>query len=592
MAAVVSLASLLFLSQLGRTGLVDETPPLFAAAARNMVESGNWLTPQVNGMPRFDKPVLVYWLMGLGYQLLPPSLDPLGSLAARLPSALSATVVSLALADVLWCWPQQQSIKFHGGGQWLVPLTASLGFGLSPLVLIWSRTAVSDLLLTSLLSMSLLGFWRHWARGRLRLPVGPWLALGLAVLTKGPVALVLAFLTCLLFGCRQRKLGLLWRCLSPFKGMVLVALVALPWYVAEFAVEGSEFIQTFFGYHNIQRLTQVLNGHSEPFWFYGPILLIGAMPQLPIALHGAWIGFTRPHRGTKPQSSCSPEVSLRCFAACWFLVVMVFFTMAATKLPSYILPGMPAIGLLVGITIGDWQRETPQRQSWGATWTSVVLTALVGISLLLTQVLWSSQLNQFFAQAFPDMPTLDTELENSQLITHIGLIWFIAAGFTALALYRQWWGWLLNLQLILVLWIPLGLLPLGNLVDHLRQEPLRIIATAAQHESHFGEPLAMVGFKKPSLHFYAKKLVHYYDEESSAQNFVNLASCTDWNSEADTILVVLGQQEAEQLHWTNSQGITLAQAGVYELRRLRRQELETVADQLHKTGVAQLDCHS
>jgi 4-amino-4-deoxy-L-arabinose transferase-like glycosyltransferase len=71
--------------QLGSTGLVDETPPLFAASARAMAETGDWLTPRVNGLPRYDKPPLVYWLMGLGY-LLPgqQSWNPLGTWAACL----------------------------------------------------------------------------------------------------------------------------------------------------------------------------------------------------------------------------------------------------------------------------------------------------------------------------------------------------------------------------------------------------------------------------------------------------------------------------------------------------------------------------
>ena len=576
MAAVAALSALLFLSQLGRTGLVDETPPLFAAAARNMVESGDWLTPRVNGAPRFDKPILVYWLMGLGYKLLPPSLDPLGSLAARLPSALSATLVSLALADVLWCWRRQQQGIAHRGGRWLAPLAASLGFGLSPLVLVWSRTAVSDLLLTGLLSMSLLGFWRHWASGSRGLPVGPWLALGLAVLTKGPVALALACLTCLLFGCRQRSLGSLWCCLSPCKGLALVTVVALPWYVAEFAVEGSAFIQSFFSYHNIQRFTQVVNGHNGPFWFYGPILLIGAMPQLPMALHGAWIGLRTPVDRTPQWPQRSPEVSLRCFAACWLLAVVIFFTMAATKLPSYVLPAMPAVGLLVGLTASGWQQGTTRGQSRGAAWTSVVLTAVVGVGLS-TQALWLPQLDQVFAQAFPEMPTLHGELQASQVIAHIGLIWLIAAGLTTLALYKRWWGWLLTLQLALVLWIPLGLLPLGSLMDHLRQEPLRVMATVIQEESRSGEPLAMVGFKKPSLHFYAKRLVRY--ERDSAQHLANLVSDMDRDSKADTMLVVLDNRAAEQPHWQRLQGTTMVQAGTYELRRLKRQELEAVVHQ-------------
>ena len=91
---------IIFIWQLGSTGLVDETPPLFAAASRAMVETGNWITPQVNGLPRFDKPPLVYWLMGIGFSIPGNDLwDPLGTWSARLPSALSTIFLMLVLGD-------------------------------------------------------------------------------------------------------------------------------------------------------------------------------------------------------------------------------------------------------------------------------------------------------------------------------------------------------------------------------------------------------------------------------------------------------------------------------------------------------------
>ena len=82
---------IIFILGLGKTGLVDETPPLFAAAARTMSESGDWLTPKVNGMFRFDKPPLIYWLMGFFYSLPKNEIwDSYGTLSARLPSALGS----------------------------------------------------------------------------------------------------------------------------------------------------------------------------------------------------------------------------------------------------------------------------------------------------------------------------------------------------------------------------------------------------------------------------------------------------------------------------------------------------------------------
>ena len=132
---------IIFVLGLGSTGLVDETPPLFAAAGRAMSESGDWLTPKVNGIFRFDKPPLIYWLMGFFYSLPNNEIwDTFGTLSARLPSALASLFLMLLIGDTLFCWPQK------GDRQFLTPIVASLGFALSPLIVIWSRTAVSDAL--------------------------------------------------------------------------------------------------------------------------------------------------------------------------------------------------------------------------------------------------------------------------------------------------------------------------------------------------------------------------------------------------------------------------------------------------------------
>ena len=155
---VMVLAVLIALWRLGSTGLMDETPPLFAAAGRAKADTGDWLTPRVNGLPRYDKPPLVYWLMG-GFNALPgrETWDPLGSWAARLPSALATVAMMLGLSDTLLRWPQP------GNGRPGRPaVAAALAFALSPLVLVWTRTAVSDALLCALLGLSLLLQWRRF----------------------------------------------------------------------------------------------------------------------------------------------------------------------------------------------------------------------------------------------------------------------------------------------------------------------------------------------------------------------------------------------------------------------------------------------
>ena len=106
---IVSICGIIvFLFDLGSTGLVDETPPLFAAASRAMSESGDWLTPKVNGLFRFDKPPLVYWFMGFFYSLPNnEAWDTFGTISARLPSALASLFLMITIGDTLYSWPQK-----------------------------------------------------------------------------------------------------------------------------------------------------------------------------------------------------------------------------------------------------------------------------------------------------------------------------------------------------------------------------------------------------------------------------------------------------------------------------------------------------
>ena len=119
---------ILFFLGLGDSGLIDETPAKFAAAGRSMSVSGNWLTPISNGIPRFDKPPLIYWLMGLIYSLPnQSSWDPLGSFAARFPSAISSLLLMSILGETLLRWPQKKN-----NNQRRTAVVTALSFALSP----------------------------------------------------------------------------------------------------------------------------------------------------------------------------------------------------------------------------------------------------------------------------------------------------------------------------------------------------------------------------------------------------------------------------------------------------------------------------
>jgi 4-amino-4-deoxy-L-arabinose transferase-like glycosyltransferase len=573
----------LFVWGLGSTGLVDETPPLFAASARAMAETGDWLTPRVNGLPRYDKPPLVYWLMGLLYALPGQAQwDPLGTWAARLPSALSSVAVMLALAATLLRWPQplDQGRPAAPGLQALTAFSAALAFALSPLVLIWSRTAVSDALLTGLLAIVLLLFWRCYAGG------GrcwfAWALLGLAVLAKGPVAVVLAGLTLGLFGLWQRDLRGLAARLRPWPGLGLTALVALPWYGLELLVEGRPFLDSFFGYHNLQRFTGVVNNHLQPWWFFGPVLLVASLPFTPLLLAGL---VSAGRARFTPQV---PEASLQRFASCWLVAVLFFFTLAATKLPSYWLPATPAAGVLIALAAQPLIASAQRRSG------RLVAAATLGLQALFAVALagagrWVPLIQE------PELPTLPAELLASGLLARASLC-FAAALLAGLLL---WWvngswrrGWLLAQQLALVAFVVGALQPLVSLGDRLRQQPLRRMAAAVVAQRRPAEPLAMVGILKPSLHFYTNQVVIYEGVQPNGPLNLNDRLRRERRrlqqpsapSANGSVLLVIDTRTAALPHWQGLPHQPLAQEGLFALWRVPRLELDRWAARLRAAG--------
>lgn len=592
----------LFAWQLGSTGLVDETPPLFAASARAMAETGDWLIPRVNGLPRYDKPPLVYWLMGLVYALPgQQQWNPLGTWASCFPSALAAIGVMLALADTLLRWPQPpfqaatacapanaspQAPERPG----LTALTAALAFGLSPLALVWGRTAVSDSLLSGLVALALLLCWQAYADPGRRWWL-PWPVLGLAVLAKGPVAVVLLGLTLLLFGWLQADIPGLWRRLRPLRGLALTALVAAPWYLLALHSEGRPFWDSFFGYHNLQRFTEVVNRHLQPWWFFVPVMLVASLPVSPLLLVGLAraIGPLRPSRWpTWPQP---PAASLARFAACWLLAVLLFFTAAATKLPSYWLPATPAAALLIALAAqsgwsggGKGGGRPWERWAWGL---SLLLVTGLGL-VFLAAPLWLPLIQD------PEMPTLAAELRDSPLVPVVAACWLVAALLGWITRRRRPPLRLLALQLPLVLFVPAALLPLWSVGDRLRGEPVRRMAAALQREGRPGEPVAMVGVLKPSLHYYSRRVVIY--EGIGVEGPLNLADRLRRERRAGqrpstpedqpTVLVVIDQTTARAPFWRHLGASEIDSAGVYRLWRLDRRRLEDSVALLRQKGFA------
>ena len=584
MLLLLMLALAIFCWQLGSTGLVDETPPLFAASGRAMAETGDWLTPRVNGLPRFDKPPLVYWLMGLGYALPAGTFwDPLGTWAARLPSALASVLTMLALGDTLLRYPLQGD-SFPRR----TAIASALAFALSPLVLIWSRTAVSDSLLTGTLALSLLCQWRCYASGSGRRWWLAWIVLAFAVLTKGPVAVVLTGITLMLFALIRRDLSGLWTSLRPLQGLLITGLISLPWYAAELLVEGQPFWDSFFGYHNLQRLTSVVNDHLQPWWFFGPVMVVASFPFTPLLLFG--LGkVIADFSGGASMRRIPGRVSLGHFAGCWLLAVFLLFTAAATKLPSYWLPATPAAALVIALTA--LPPSLQQRKGLLIAWCSTALCTATLAAGLLASPLWIPLIQD------PEMPTLPAELMASGLVISAAVCFVIAVVLGTRSLWGAVPGRLLAWQGPLVLFQLIALVPMIQLGDRVRQLPVRQVAQQVVAQRRPGEPLAMIGVLKPSLHFYTDQVVVYEGQSRAA--LANLADRLSHEqrqgfqglprSEVEaspSVLVVINRGTSVKQHWQGLGPQKLASAGIYELWRLDRSRLEQRAADLREQGVA------
>ena len=567
----------IFLIGLGSTGLVDETPPLFASAGRFMSESGDWLIPKVNGILRFDKPPLFYWLMGIIYSLPGnSSWDNLGSLSARLPSAVASLFLMLMIADTLYCWPQKSTNKS------ISALIGAFSFALSPLVIIWSRAAVSDSLLCSTVGISLLSFWRTLASDKKSSCTIPWILLGLAILTKGPVALVIVSLSLLSFLGTQKNWKNLIKKINPIRGILITSLLSIPWYVIALYREGSAFWNSFFGYHNIQRYTSVVNNHSEPWWFFLNIMILGSLPFSVFLISGIFESGKELINNFKKEYDIKDSLSI--FAFCWLMSILLFFSISATKLPSYWLPAIPAASILI----------TKSANILAKTYKQISLPYLVTFLIFLGFSIASFLSNKWLELINdPEMPNLAVEIQEYGLISRTRIVFLVMTIASLFFLIKKFSKSFLYLQILMLSGQFLIMPPVRKLTDNSRQLPLRDISKEIQNLRQSEEPLAMIGIRKPSLHFYSKQIVFY--EPNSPQGIINLSERFNLdkrsnnydqpNYESETFLVVIDKYSQETKYWKRYiRNKDLGEFGIYKLMRVKRRDLDRYANYFKRIG--------
>lgn len=309
--------------------LFDVDEAVFAEATKEMVESDNWLTPTYNGENRYDKPILFYWAMAVSYELF-----EINEFAARLPSAISGILLSLAMFLFLRQFYDDKKAFY-----------ASISFILSVYFLVYSHAAVTDMLLTLFITLSLFSFYFSLKKDRTYI-YGFYIFSALAFLTKGLIGIIFPFGIVSVYlvvteGFKGLKHGF------SLGGIVLFLIISLPWYVAQFMVNGQEFIQQFFIKHHFMRYMGVISGHKGPFYYYIPVLILGLFPWiffLPAGIMNVFKNFRSPMH-YKDVGTFSDNLGL--FACIWFVFIFMFFSLSTTKLPNYILPAIPALSILI-----------------------------------------------------------------------------------------------------------------------------------------------------------------------------------------------------------------------------------------------------
>jgi 4-amino-4-deoxy-L-arabinose transferase-like glycosyltransferase len=330
--ALAGLLLVLALWALGATPLFDVDEGAFSEATREMIVHHDWMHTTLNGEPRFDKPIGVYWL-----QAISVSLFGVREFAFRLPSALSAWGWSLAL--VAFALPRLGRQVAVAAG---VILATCLG------VLAIGRAATADALLNLLLTLTALDAWR-WLEAQNRDEAGraplrrayAWMGMGLLV--KGPVAVVVpgaALVLWLALSLPWREaLRRLGRAAGDGWGWALLLGIAVPWYAYELHRDGQAFIDGFLIRHNLARYSSPLEKHGGSIGYYFVVLPLLLLPWAPL-LASVVMGVRR-HWADPMQR----------FLLVWGGFVLVFFSLSGTKLPHYVLYGASPFVLLMAMAL-------------------------------------------------------------------------------------------------------------------------------------------------------------------------------------------------------------------------------------------------
>ena len=451
-----------FFMNLGGWPLFDVDEGAFSGATTEMLASGNYISTFIYGAPRFDKPILIYWLQALSVNVFGHS-----EWAFRLPSALASS---------LWVWVVFAFAKPRLGDAQAILVAAMLCLSLA----CWgiAHFASADALLNLFLALAFVDMYRYWEHPSPRKLRRVYVWIGFGLLTKGPVAVLVPMASGLLFFSSTGRLQqFIYALVNPW-GWALLLLIAAPWYIAIYLQQGQDFVDGFILKHNVARFTDTFEGHGGNIFYYIPVLLLMLLP-----FTGLFIQLLR----KRPLIAIEPLERY-----CWmtFGFVFVFFSFSGTQLPHYLLYGFSPLLLLLCTQLEHL------RSKLLALVPALILPL---IFLLLPELLYSAaaQMDNAHQQAM-----LKTSIDSADLSYRLLTIGAAVATTGLLLLNRiTLWQRLVAAGLIQALLLAWAVLPL---LAKIQQQPIKDAAVIAAERS---APLVLWKAHLPSFVTYTQRPV-------------------------------------------------------------------------------------
>ncbi len=357
LALLLFAAAVMFFAGLGRLPLLEPDEGRNAEVGREMLASGDWITPHFNSFPVLDKPAVFFWMVAASFKAFGVSEG-----AARMPSAI------MGAATMLLVWFLGRRMFGNSAG-----LRAALIFATCPLALLLAREVIFDMTLTFFVTLAMVAFWLAEERKF----VVPWFemvmfaALGVAAITKGPVGVIIPLISILIYDAvrgRWRE----WLRLRWGWGVLVLLAVALPWFIAV-SVRNPDFPRYAFWNESLKRFATGAARRGGGVFYYVPVFLGGFFPW---SLFLIFAGGNRLRRWRELKQEAGRPIL---FLLCWVAWVVFFFSVSHSKLPTYFLPAVVPLSILMGRTWGDLDAEGQTR---APDWLTAGFALLLGLGVL------------------------------------------------------------------------------------------------------------------------------------------------------------------------------------------------------------------